>query len=616
MKITKVELKNYRIHKGKHEWTFEKGINLLLGSNGSGKSSVLEAIGFALFKSDPRGNVNEIVSKGEKTGSVKVSFTGTDEKEYEIERKFGGAIKLTSSDSLQEWDGADVYKQVANILGIDSVSSVFFESIICAKQNKFIDIFAQSDAMRAKHFDKLFDTEIYNNLQNDLKTQNEDKYKEEKIRKEENQRTLASRQKNIADLENELKKQNEECIHEIKNLKILEVNLKDKKLEQNKYSKLRELVGNKEKEIKNSKFNITRFTEMKKINERVFEDSKNSKLLLEKHKAEFDKYESAKKQSEALEKDLQKLQQELNYVVCPILNEPCSKITKDGKKMENLQKEINEIKRNILNPMQGIYIKCLQNKKTADEYEARKKNLVLCEENIQTEMEKINKFSKELVELKASFSEEQLKLLDDAIEKLTAAHIGAIKKTESLKKDIEQKNKEIEACRKIEEEIKKLDSEIEIVGQKLNLTGIFRDKIKDLGRIVAEERVRRIADVASDYFNKITNRAETIRWICSESEKYSLYLDNGQDSCNFANLSGGEQISVAIAIRLALSHEFGNSGLIILDEPTNNLDYDRRQLLAENLPRMMENLSQLFVVTHDDAFRDTATNVIEFSEER
>jgi len=317
------------------------------------------------------------------------------------------------------------------------------------------------------------------------------------------------------------------------------------------------------------------------------------------------------------------LQKQLGF--CPILKEPCpriaekgksntlppelkAKITKaeqDKKQAEELQSEINKLRMETLNPLQEIYNKCLQNKKTASEYEMRKKRLEESEKNILEETEHKKKLEDKLKELNVNVSEEE-------VLKLRARYEENVRVVASLQKDIEQKNREIEEHADTEKKISELNSELAIIRQKLELTKIFRTQIKDLGRIVAEERVQRIALIATDYFNKITNRPESILWICNESEKYSLYLDR----CSFINLSGGEQISVAIAIRLALSQEFGNTGLIILDEPTNNLDQSKRQLLAENLPKMVENLTQLFVVTHDDTFRNSATKVIEFREEK
>ena len=60
MKINRIYLENYRIHE-KLEVEFDKGINLLLGENGKGKSSILEAIGYALFGSDLRGTQKDAI---------------------------------------------------------------------------------------------------------------------------------------------------------------------------------------------------------------------------------------------------------------------------------------------------------------------------------------------------------------------------------------------------------------------------------------------------------------------------------------------------------------------------------------------------------------------------
>jgi len=843
MKINRVELKNYRIHR-EYEQDFENGINLLLGNNGSGKSSVLEAIGFALFNSGVRSANEDIVSKGEKSGSAKVFFVGSDGKEYEIERKFGigAGVKLISSDFTQKFAGnIEVYRQVSKILGTDNINSVFFESVICAKQNQFIDIFTKTDEPRARHFNELFETAIYNDLWKKLGEQNERKYEEDKKLKEERKRTLAERQKNITELENELAAKNKELNSETKKLKDLEQKIVIHKGELDKYNKQKEQINSKETELKNSKANIELFTKMKEQDKHNVEESENARKFLENNKEKFDEYISAKEKSDILEnewqkyknatkhyEDLQKQQQkftqeqikfqgnkeqaenniknfeeqisknqieqnetqkkldkinsdkeekekelerikeqinkltpicakfeeltknrenkdreilelknaekELGKGICPILKGPClagnrrdyfeehfnklseekveiekklqekiqitdseeifidkikefmeekkrisieqlteikniksrvddgngnlKKISneiqaltknkeaglnklkevedalrkngieiqelipkieaakKDKEISEKLQTEIREIKTKTLTPLQKIYDECLQKTKTAEEYESRKERLAGSEKNIEMEIGRMDKLNKELNELKLNFSEEQLKLKEEEVKNLNKMQEETIKQKANLERDIEYKNKEIDEYKKTELEISNLDSEIAIIQQKIELTKIFRNQIKDLGRIVAEERVRRIAYIATDYFNKITSRPEAILWVCNESEKYNLYLDNGQNRCSFVNLSGGEQISVAIAIRLALSQEFGNIGLIILDEPTNNLDQYKRQLLAENLPKMVENLTQLFVVTHDDTFRNSATKVIEFGEER
>ena len=65
-----VELNNFRCWKKQSFLFNEKGIILINGSSGSGKSSILNAIYFAIT-----GNGNKIVTHGEKKCSVKLTFT-------------------------------------------------------------------------------------------------------------------------------------------------------------------------------------------------------------------------------------------------------------------------------------------------------------------------------------------------------------------------------------------------------------------------------------------------------------------------------------------------------------------------------------------------------------
>ena len=53
MLIKKVSLENYRSHSNKTV-EFTRGVNLILGKNGKGKSSILEAISSVMFNMNDR----------------------------------------------------------------------------------------------------------------------------------------------------------------------------------------------------------------------------------------------------------------------------------------------------------------------------------------------------------------------------------------------------------------------------------------------------------------------------------------------------------------------------------------------------------------------------------
>lgn len=72
--------------------------------------------------------------------------------------------------------------------------------------------------------------------------------------------------------------------------------------------------------------------------------------------------------------------------------------------------------------------------------------------------------------------------------------------------------------------------------------------------------------------------------------------------------SAGQKVLASIIIRLALAETFGNGcGMIALDEPTTNLDFENIKALAKSLNKIIkarktQSNFQLIVITHDEGF--------------
>ena len=76
MQILSIHLKNIKSHRDT-ELVFSPGINVLSGPNGVGKSTVFEAIGYALFGVDARdfvSNVDRFITIGAKRGEISVKI--------------------------------------------------------------------------------------------------------------------------------------------------------------------------------------------------------------------------------------------------------------------------------------------------------------------------------------------------------------------------------------------------------------------------------------------------------------------------------------------------------------------------------------------------------------
>lgn len=171
-------------------------------------------------------------------------------------------------------------------------------------------------------------------------------------------------------------------------------------------------------------------------------------------------------------------------------------------------------------------------------------------------------------------------------------------------------DKKIEEIKKEEENIKILKKNVKKLQAKIKLTKTFRDNIKNMGREVAKNMLKEIEITATENFRKITGRGERIIWSNDDSDKYLVYLVNNDEHLKFEQLSGGEQVAVAISIRSAMSNLFTDSQFSIFDEPTNNLDSEKRQSLADSIGEILKDLEQSIIVTHDDTFREMAEKVI------
>jgi exonuclease SbcC len=173
----------------------------------------------------------------------------------------------------------------------------------------------------------------------------------------------------------------------------------------------------------------------------------------------------------------------------------------------------------------------------------------------------------------------------------------------SLKEKEDEYNKNIE-------EIKKLEKELNKIKLKYSIADDFRNNINNMGKMVSKYLIKDISIKATENFREITGRTEIIEWINDEINTYQVVLKDDEGTREFEQLSGGEQIAVALAIRTALAEVLSSTNFIIFDEPTNNLDEERRKSLADSMSKILSNINQSIIVTHDDTFEEMANKII------
>ena len=389
-----------------------------------------------------------------------------------------------------------------------------------------------------------------------------------------------------------------------KSIKDLELSLKNEEVN------LKEI----ELDIKNLDMDIQKLIENQEFQNSQMLREKKKELEVELRNLNLnEKRENLKNLFENLEIEKEKILKNQNSIESNLkeIDEYSKKIKEDtNKNIENIKSEIKTFE-NKLDDLKNPYNEYLKNNVLAEDLD----NLLLKVDKNIKELYSL-RTDKNLLKEKVSNLEEKIKniKIDELKEKydIIKEELNEInKKLGSSQEKIENYKKILEKISSQEEKQKKLLVEFKKLENKFNKASLIRNEVGQMGRAISKYMLSGISNIASVNFNKITGRTERIEWSNEEKDKYAVYLVGQERKIAFEQLSGGEQVSVAIAIRGTMTEYFTNSKFMILDEPTNNLDTERKKLLAEYMGEILNNLEQSIIVTHDDTFREMAEKIIE-----
>ncbi|MFZ1699670.1 MAG: SMC family ATPase [Pyrinomonadaceae bacterium] len=137
-------------------------------------------------------------------------------------------------------------------------------------------------------------------------------------------------------------------------------------------------------------------------------------------------------------------------------------------------------------------------------------------------------------------------------------------------------------------------------------TAFIRDTLKEAAPRVARNYVYHVSLEANQMFREITGNAEhTLKW----GEDYAIMLEEDGYERPYQSFSGGEQMAAALSVRLALLKQLTDIRIAFFDEPTTNMDAERRENLAMQISRITH-FDQLFVISHDETFDSYVDNVM------
>lgn len=135
---------------------------------------------------------------------------------------------------------------------------------------------------------------------------------------------------------------------------------------------------------------------------------------------------------------------------------------------------------------------------------------------------------------------------------------------------------------------------------------MIRKLLREAGPHITQALIHQVSNGAEQIFGDLMqDYSRRLVW----NDDYGISLEIDGRKRQFVQLSGGEQMSAALSVRLALLREMSSIDVAFFDEPTTNLDEMRRESLAKQIVEV-KGFRQLFVISHDDTFEQSTENII------
>ncbi len=248
----------------------------------------------------------------------------------------------------------------------------------------------------------------------------------------------------------------------------------------------------------------------------------------------------------------------------------------------------------------------LTHRQLAESLEARRQAVADATGGVEKLRDQRDQADVQLKEVAGQFDEERFRTLLAQEQNLVAKRASLDTQLKMLGQAQSADEKRVTELRQVQVELSALQAQrVELADQERVLEDL-RGVIRQAGPFITRALVQQIGEEAARIFGEIMqDHTRLLAW--DEEYRISLVVDGNERQ--FSQLSGGEQMSAAIAVRLALLRHMSNIDLAFFDEPTTNLDAERRDALAQQILGVHD-LDQLFVISHDDTFEQATENLI------
>ena len=674
MILKKIKIKNIRSY-NEAEISFPDGAVLLAGDIGSGKTTILLAIEYALFGLQPGQRGSSILTNGEEYGEVALELEVEGDKVC-IERGLKRGSKsinqdfaaITINGSRFESSVSEVKSKILEILNYPQEflrkNNLLYRYTVYTPQEHMKQIILEDPESRLDVLRHIFGLDKYKIMKENIQRITSKLREDSRILQIE----VVALDSKKGEIENSMKFVNlisEKILVKEQNVKSI---TESRKIHEQEIENLNKMVEEREKfkkEIEKSYIVISNKTEqlaktqseINEINSAIAsgEFSFNDKRLSEiendiiKSSSTIDIIDktlidlmSKRKSLESLKKqELENIQRVFKMDFCPtclqdvpgahkhnILNAKENEIVKINSESALLDIEISRIKTE--QEKQKNNLRNLESEKVAMQIQKVR------QENLKKQKEKLHDLLKikDITEKDISFLENHINSLKESsleyskFENLLGAKKDELKRILNFEKsgeiEIAELKKEKELSQK---EIMKLQQEINRAEQAKNkLIQILEreewlsNNFTNLVNFTEKNMLVALRKEFTKIFNKWFSMLTTDAFEVYLDENFSPIIVHSEFELDYEFLSGGERTAVALAYRLALSQllnsvlsKIKTQDVVILDEPTDGFSEQQLDKVRDILHEL--HVKQIIIVSHESKIEGFVDHIIKIKKE-
>lgn len=674
MKLKKIKLKNIRSYESA-EIEFPEGSFLLSGDIGSGKTSILLAIEYALFGLQPGQKGSALLRNRAHLGEVILEFE-MDGDQIIIERRLKRESKSVSNDYSAitingkkiEHSVTELKTKILSLLRYPSEfikkNNILYRYTVYTPQEQMKQIVLEDPEIRLNILGHVFGIDKYKRTRENLtillnRLKEDSKFLQLEIKALDEDKAKIELTKNlISNLQGKIDRQQLELSESMEKRRIIEkelLELEGKIKEKETFEKELEKANISLAYKKDNLITIEKeFLNLQKTiseHEVSFNEENLKELIkiISAKKEEIEKlnskYIEVSSRINSLEQNKQAILEKKNRVfkidICPtclqnvphthkhnIINEAEKELVEVIKAISKLEEEKKTTKE--LFDKSKLGLPKMEEEKT--QLEILKSKIVFIEKS-RKGIEEINKARKTLENDVALLSSHMSKLKESILEFSKFANLSRMANEElakalkqeklseillaELKKELELTNKEVLAMQKSIEEKEKSKKKFMALFELSDwLSTHFLGVVNFMERNVMIKLRMEFSKLFSKWFHMLAGESFEVQL----DENFTPVIIQGESEMDYSFLSGGERTAIALAYRLALNQTINSmlsniktKDIIILDEPTDGFSELQLDKMRDVLADL--NIPQLIIVSHEQKIEGFVETVIRLRKE-